>query len=157
MISAVADEVERFIYGETNLLDDRQFETWLTLLADDVVYWVPNADEHGTPSDNGVIVYENMSGLKARVARILHTLNPTQKPAPRTRHFLTNFMVIHESDTAAKVTANLLLYVAKDGRLLPYPGKVEYKLCKPNGDWRIREKKTYLITNDVPLRSLPLL
>ncbi len=35
------DEVERFLFAEAELLDDRQYEEWLALLDDDIRYWMP--------------------------------------------------------------------------------------------------------------------
>lgn len=150
-------ELEQFLYHEANLLDDRRFEEWLGLLTDDILYWVPNYDEQTPRGESGVIVYERMSGLRARVARSLHDQNPIQMPPPRTRHFITNVMVASDGDGTASVTANLLLYVSRSGRLMHHPGKSEHKLRRIDGSWRISEKRIYLIANDQPLSPLPLL
>jgi benzoate/toluate 1,2-dioxygenase beta subunit len=151
------EELEQFVYRENSLLDDRRFDEWLELLADDVTYCVPNADEGSPVAEVGVIVYEDLTGLKARVARTVHRLNPAQKPPPRTRHFLTNVMVAGDGNGTAEVSASLLLYVSRDQRLFQYPGKSEYKLRKIDGTWRIAQKKIYLISNDLPLSQLPLM
>jgi benzoate/toluate 1,2-dioxygenase beta subunit len=151
------EELEQFVYRENSLLDDRRFDEWLELLADDVTYCVPNADEDSPVAEVGVIVYEDLTGLKARVARTVHRLNPAQKPPPRTRHFLTNVMVAGDGNGTAEVSASLLLYVSRDQRLFQYPGKSEYKLRKIDGTWRIAQKKIYLISNDLPLSQLPLM
>ena len=37
------DEVERFLYREARLLDERRFEEWMNLFAEDGYYWVPAA------------------------------------------------------------------------------------------------------------------
>ena len=34
-------ETEEFLYHEAELLDERCYEAWLELLADDVRYWMP--------------------------------------------------------------------------------------------------------------------
>jgi 3-phenylpropionate/cinnamic acid dioxygenase small subunit len=157
MNPALERELELFVYREADLLDDRRFEEWLKLLTDDIVYWVPNFERDGDPGEVGVIVYEGMSGLRARIARALHDLNPVQKPPPRTRHFLTNVVVSGDGNGAAEVASNLLLYVSKGKRLTQYPGKSEYKLRKTDGSWRIAQKKVNLLSNDLPLSQLPLL
>lgn len=154
---SIAVEAERFIYAETDLLDERNFDAWLALLTDDVTYVVPNFAEEDSVASQGVIVRENLMGLRARVARLTHVLNPTQKPPPRTRHFLTNVQVHANGGDTADVTSNLLLFVSKDGQLKQYPGRVEYKLKKSGKGFRIQEKKIYLITNDMPLAALPLM
>jgi 3-phenylpropionate/cinnamic acid dioxygenase small subunit len=37
----LAREIERFLYAEANLLDERRFEEWLDLLTEAVRYWMP--------------------------------------------------------------------------------------------------------------------
>ena len=34
-------EVEDFLYYEADLLDERRYDEWLALLAEDVRYWMP--------------------------------------------------------------------------------------------------------------------
>jgi 3-phenylpropionate/cinnamic acid dioxygenase small subunit len=38
---ALRMEIEDFLYREADLLDQRRFEDWLELLADDIVYFMP--------------------------------------------------------------------------------------------------------------------
>lgn len=156
-MTEAAAALERFICDEARLLDERRFDEWLDLLTDDVVYWVPNYIENGAVAENGVIVREDLSGLKARVARIKHRQNPTQMPAPRTIHFLTNVIATEEAGGSARVSANLLLYIAKDQRLMQYPGRLDYALRKTGGAWRISNKTINLIASDLPLNQLPLI
>ena len=33
--------IERFLYTEAELLDQRRFEEWLDLLTEDIHYWMP--------------------------------------------------------------------------------------------------------------------
>ncbi len=40
-------EIEQFLYYEAQLLDDRDFETWLGLLSDDIRYWMPTRFNQG--------------------------------------------------------------------------------------------------------------
>ena len=41
MADSLRCEVEDFYYAEAELLDNRQFREWFTLLADDIRYWMP--------------------------------------------------------------------------------------------------------------------
>ena len=41
MHAEVIREVERFLYREARLLDERRFHAWLDLFTDDVRYWMP--------------------------------------------------------------------------------------------------------------------
>lgn len=59
--------VEKFLYHEANLLDDRDFESWIALFADDGLYWVPSNSADRDPNQRVSIFYENVEGLKDRV------------------------------------------------------------------------------------------
>ena len=37
----LAQEIAEFLYREAELLDERRYEEWLALLADDIRYWMP--------------------------------------------------------------------------------------------------------------------
>lgn len=150
-------ELERFVYRETKLLDERQFRAWLDLLTPDVTYWIPNYSDDGPPGECGVIVLEHLQELRARVERTLDPRNPTQQPSPRTQHFLTNVLVDSGSDgTSAVMSASLLLYVLKDGRLSAFPGQCDYALRYLGGTWRIAAKTVNLLGNAGALSSLPI-
>lgn len=153
---ALTFELERFLYRESDLLDDRNYDEWLDMLADDITYWVPNFNEDGVPGETGVIVLERLPALRARVARALDPMNPTQRPPARTRHFYTNVLVKASSADTAVVTSSLLLYVSKDGKLMVYPGKCEHALRKVGGSWRIAAKTINFISNGEPMASLPI-
>jgi 3-phenylpropionate/cinnamic acid dioxygenase small subunit len=157
MTAASAGEIEQFIYREADLLDDQRYTDWLELLAEDVVYWVPNFSTDAAPGEYGVIVREDKLGLRARVARLMHVQNPTMKPAARTVHYLTNITMTSESNNTADVRANLLLYVAKAGRVMHHPGRIQYRLVRHDDGLRISLKKINLITNDTALSPLPLI
>jgi 3-phenylpropionate/cinnamic acid dioxygenase small subunit len=155
-LESLTFDLSRFIFHEGNLLDARRYEEWLELLADDITYWVPNHAEDASPSEAGVIVLERLPALRARVARALDPLSPTQVAAARTRHFFTNVIVESPAADEAIVTSSLLLYVSKDHKLLPYPGKCEHRLRRDAGRWLIAAKTINLISNGEPLHSLPI-
>ena len=148
-------ELEQFIFAEARLLDERRFDEWLALLADDVIYSIPNFADDSLPAQ-GVIVREDLPGLRARVARINHPENPTQKPPARTMRVLTNVSAAENGDSA-EVRANLVLYVSKDRQLVQHPARTTYRLCKVGGHWRIREKIVYMVENGMALGQLPLI
>ncbi|HXP94288.1 MAG TPA: aromatic-ring-hydroxylating dioxygenase subunit beta [Candidatus Binatia bacterium] len=156
MSATSSAEPEQFIFTEARLLDERRFDEWLALLDDDVIYCVPNSADD-SPIGSGVIVREDLPGLRARVARIVHPENPTQKPPARTLRVLTNVTVSEDGGGAVDVRANLVLYVSKGQRLVQHPGRIEYQLHKVDGSWRIRRKNVYLIANDQALTQLPLI
>ena len=37
----LTQEIAQFLYTEAEILDERQYDEWLNLLADDIRYWMP--------------------------------------------------------------------------------------------------------------------
>lgn len=151
------NEIEQFLYREAWLLDHREFEAWLHLFTDDALYWIPNLREDSDPTEDGVIIYERKPEMEARVARLLHPAAYTQEPPPRTRHFITNVWLKEVQPSGAQVSCNFIVYVSRMQQCAQFVGSCEYILRRENGQWRIQQKKIFLIGNDQPMETLPLL
>lgn len=113
--AALDRAVERFLYEESALLDDRRFEDWLALFTDDAVYEAPlrltREDQAASePSARGRIFWDSRSTLAIRVQRLRSEYAWAEQPPSRTRHYVTNVRVDHLDDGALSARCNLLVY-----------------------------------------------
>ena len=88
-----------FLYEEARLLDDREWDRWLTCYAKDVTYWMPAWDDDDQltadpQSQISLIYYPNREGLEDRVFRIKTERSGASTPEPRTSHNVTNVEVL---------------------------------------------------------------
>lgn len=150
-------DIERFLFWEAELLDQRRFDEWLELFTKDASYSVPNDSEDIDPDQAGALILDDRDGIAARVRRFQHPAALTQVPAPRTRHFITNVSIRPGPEHEVVVTSNQLVYFTRRGRHAQYPGTWEHILQLVDGEWRIRRKKVYLITSDEAYSQLPIL
>jgi 3-phenylpropionate/cinnamic acid dioxygenase small subunit len=150
-------EIEQFLYREARLIDERRLDDWLALFADDAQYWIPSHSADADPSEIGPIVCEDRAGIALRVARLQHPSALHQVPPPRTRHFVTNVTVTDARADAVHVVSNQLVYATRGSQEIHWPGAYEHDLRRVDGAWRIGRKKVYLLTNDRPLRQIPVL
>ncbi|MDO4232006.1 MAG: benzoate 1,2-dioxygenase small subunit [Lautropia sp.] len=100
-----------FLYREARLLDDRQWDEWLTLYAEDVVYWMPSWDDDDQITEDpqsqiSLIYYPNRNGLEDRVFRIKTERSGASTPEPRTCHMLANIEVVEEREDVVDVRYN---------------------------------------------------
>ncbi len=106
-------EVEQFLYHEAGLLDDRRFDDWLALCAEDIHYWMPIrrtttarevANEFTAP---GAMAYfdDDHRTLGMRVQRLKVGRAWAEDPPSRTRRLLTNVRVL--AVTGPEITASL--------------------------------------------------
>ncbi|MCA1442961.1 benzoate 1,2-dioxygenase small subunit [Ensifer sp. IC4062] len=84
-----------FLYREARLLDDREWDEWLTCYAPDVTYWMPAWDDDDQLTEDpqtqiSLIYYPSRDGLEDRVFRIKTERSGASTPEPRTSHNVTN-------------------------------------------------------------------
>jgi 3-phenylpropionate/cinnamic acid dioxygenase small subunit len=161
-------EVERFLYREARLLDERQFPEWIELFTDDVHYWMsgrtsryPAASkaigllDHARSNEELVqegelaILDETKETLRARVARLDTGMAWAEDPPSRTRHLVTNIEV--EAGNIAselKVYSNYLVYRSRGETEQDfYVGRREDVLRNVDGAWKIARRKIILDQN----------
>ena len=85
--------IEQFLHYEARLLDDRKFDDWLELFADDVHYWMPLRTnrtsrelelETGGPEDLATFD-DDITSLRQRVFRLGTGVAWAENPPSRTR------------------------------------------------------------------------
>jgi len=95
-------EVEQFYAREAELLDSRQFDAWLDLLADDIRYWMPLATnqeagnwdrEYSREGQDLNWFDEGKFELEQRVKQIQTGLHWAEEPVSRITHMFTNLQV----------------------------------------------------------------
>lgn len=102
-----------FLYREARLLDDRQWDEWLTCYAPDVSYWMPAWDDNDAITEDpqsqiSLIYYPNREGLEDRVFRIKTERSGASTPEPRTSHTVSNVEVVADRGAEVDVRYNFL-------------------------------------------------
>ena len=105
------DAVRAFLFREARLLDDRQWDEWLTCYAPDVTYWMPAWDDDDKLTDDphsqiSLMYYADRGGLEDRVFRIKTERSGASTPEPRTSHYVANVEVLAERGDELDVRYN---------------------------------------------------
>ncbi len=111
-------EVERFLYREARLLDRKEFDLWLELFTDDVHYFMPlrrtrtkrELDQEFTQPGEMAWFDDNKMVLAGRVAKLATGTAWAEDPPSRTRHIITNVLVVEDRGAELDVESNFLLY-----------------------------------------------
>ncbi len=93
--------VQQFLTTEAHLMDDRRFNEWVELFADDITYWMPVVSNRVMPDLDkaehafGDLAHfeENKATLLGRVKRLYTGLAWAESPPSRTRHLVSNIQV----------------------------------------------------------------
>jgi 3-phenylpropionate/cinnamic acid dioxygenase small subunit len=161
-------EVEKFLYREARLLDERCFHEWLELLTDDIHYWMgarsnrypktskaiaifdPDryVESDLTGEDELAILDEDKGSLGARVRRLDTGMAWAEDPPSRTRHLIGNLEAVPVDNGEVLAKTAFLVYrshLETDHQLLS--GCREDVLRKVSGEWRVAKRTIVLDAN----------
>ena len=112
-------EVERFLYDEAALLDDRRFSEWGELLADDIHYHMPirrnvkfgEQDKENTDSASEISWFDEGKGtLMGRIRQLNTGVHWPEEPFSRIRHNVTNVRVLAVKGDEVEVDSNFFIW-----------------------------------------------
>jgi len=161
-------EVEQFLFREARLLDECRFHEWLSLLADDIRYWMPSMSSHYgvsskacTPLDREPVARDNLAlldetkdTLARRIARLDSGMAWSEEPPSRTCRFISN-VIVAESDTGLLVHSNFILYRTRSELERDfYVGSREDVLRVADGSWQIASRKILMPQNVLAAKNV---
>src|SRR6476661_6309269 len=158
----LTQEIAAFLYAEAELLDERRHDEWLSLLAEDIRYWMPmrrnvkygdTTREFTREAEDISWFDEGKDTLTRRVRQIQTGIHWAEEPQSRITHMVSNVQVLEASPSWADpvevtVRCRFLIYrnrVETETDILV--GKREDLLRKEDGDWRIARRKIILDQN----------
>ncbi|MGC8475076.1 MAG: benzoate 1,2-dioxygenase small subunit [Acetobacteraceae bacterium] len=144
------EDVRRFLYREARLLDERKWQEWLELCAEDAEFWMPSWDDNDRlvedpQTEISLIWYGNRGGLEDRVFRIgTERSSATSSPEPRTSHNITNVEITHQEPGRCEARFNWVTYSYRYKMVDTYFGTSLYVLDTSGAQPRILRKKVVL-------------
>ncbi len=149
-------EAEDLLYQEARLLDERRFEAWLELYAEDAVYWMPARWGQDSITDEVSLFHDDRMTLATRIGRLLHPRAHAQLPPSRTVHCITNVRLAGEADGLQRVQSCCLFHEFRAPDRTVLAALVEHRLRRIGGRWLIAWKRVDLLECDQPHRSLQI-
>lgn len=149
-------EIEKFLYRETRLLDERRFEEWMNLFAEDGYYWVPAAPDQDDPYQSVSIFFDDREVMKTRLARLDHPKIHSQKPASRTCHYVTNIELdeAYGEPNEILVRSSLLVLEYRIDKQTSHGGRCRHLLRVKGDEFEIAWKRVDLINCDGVFETL---
>ena len=162
-------EIAEFLYREAELLDERRYDEWLALLADDVRYWMPmrrnvkyGEEQREFTREGQDIAWfdEGKDTLTRRVKQIQTGIHWAEEPVSRISHLVSNVRLVEATPSvgeAREVTmrCRFLIYrnrVETETDILV--GKREDVLRREGDEWRIARRKIVLDQNVLLSKNL---
>jgi 3-phenylpropionate/cinnamic acid dioxygenase small subunit len=165
----LAQEVAEFLYVEAELLDERRYDDWLALLADDIRYWMPMRRnvKYGDTTREFTREREDISWfdegketLTRRVRQIQTGIHWAEEPQSRIAHLVSNVQLLE-----ATPSVNAPQEVTTKCRFLVYRNRVETEtdflvgkredtLRRAGEGWQIARRKIILDQNVLLTKNL---
>lgn len=147
-------EIEEFLYREADLLDERRYEDWLDLLAEDYQYSVPlrlnvQYDDVATRENtgSGEIAWfdEGKPTVSLRVRQLMTGKHWAEEPVSRVSHLVTNVRLDTVALPEVRVSSRFVVYrnrVADETDFLV--GRRHDVLRRTGDDWRVSRRRLLL-------------
>ena len=142
--------IEDFVIAEARLLDERRFEEWRDLFAEDGYYWVPLRPDQKSPDDGPSLFYDDRKIMATRFERLSHPRIHAQSPPHRTCHVVGS-IAIRDIDLRGGECVVRSALIMTDYRLRTqrvFSGQVEHRLRREGDGFRIVYKRVELINCD---------
>ena len=151
-IVAQRREIEDFLFFEVGLLDDRKFEEWTDLFAEDGYYWAPATMDQEAPQSSVSLFFDDVAMLRTRFARLRHPRVHSQIPPSRTSHMVSNVTIDRDGAAPDEVLVGArfqMLEYRPGHEQRSFGGRYEYRLQRgKTGDFRIAVKKALVLNCD---------
>ena len=146
------ENVCAFLYKESRLLDERDWDSWLALYDENVDYWMPAWDDDGELTDDpqtqiSLIYYPRRAGLEDRIFRIRTDRSSATIPDTRTSHNITNVEIVAQNGNEVQVRFNWHTASVRYNHTDQFFGTSFYTLDVSSGSPIIKKKKVILKTD----------
>ena len=149
-VCVTVDSLVSFVYHEARLLDEKRFDEWYALLADDARYWMPLTRGQPESETFTSLFSEDRLLLKVRIERMKHPNAFSQQQPSFCQHVL-QAPSVEVCDSAANhyVLRTPFMYVeTRLDQQLILAGVTYHHLTLVAGILRMRLKKIELVNCD---------
>ena len=145
-------DLARFVLKEARLLDEKRFDEWYELFAEDGYYWVPAVHGQKDPHLENSLAYEDRFLLKLRIERLKSPQAFSQQPPSRCMHVLQT----PEIEAELKTRTNFIYTETRGDESQRYAATAWHTFVRQNGALKIKLKRVDILNCDAMLPSIQL-
>ena len=143
--------VQRFLFRQAEILDEKLWDDWLALFTKDGHYWMPaeadQTDGEGVPN----IFWEDLDLMKMRIRRNNHPRAHSQAPENRLCHVVSN-VIIESEDADGDIVVRSRFHCAEYLRyeIRSFTGKYRHYLKQVPDGYQIALQRADLVNREGP-------
>ncbi|MDR1969642.1 MAG: aromatic-ring-hydroxylating dioxygenase subunit beta [Burkholderiaceae bacterium] len=140
------------VLREALYLDQRRWDDWLQLYAQDCVFWMPMWKSETEPTADpeqelSFIYLQGRASLQERARRVSSGLSIASMPIPRTSHLVGPGLVSTQDGGQTVLLQSAFrsqAYLHKDNQLVEYAGRYTHVLQAAGDGYLIRQKTIFI-------------
>ena len=142
--------VEQFLYQQSEILDTRQWQSFIDLFTPDGVYWVPITQDQTEWEGSPSIFAEDKLMMEVRMRRVLHPQAWSQAPMWATNHLVSNVVIEKETATEVQVRSRFHLMELRRDTVRHFGGTYKHTLVKSGGGYKIKLQRVDMFNSQAP-------
>lgn len=154
--TALLQRVAEFIWAEADLLDQKDYDSWLNLWTNDGHYILPISETEDYENTLN-LAYDDAAMRRMRTDRFKAGFSISSAPAAETVRTMSRFVVVSATDHEVKVRCATHLIESKFGRQRSFAANTLYVLAPQAQGFLIRDKIVRLLNADGILTALSYL
>jgi len=157
-MTPTAQQLIDFVVHEARLLDEKRYDEWNALFADDGIYWVPLTPGQPDGIQHTSHLYEDKLLRDLRIERLKSPRAFSQQPPSRGHHLLQT-PTVETVDAAANryvVRCEFHYSEAQNDEMNHFVGTAFYELKVVGGALRMTLKRVNLLNSDAALPAVQL-
>lgn len=158
----LVNEIQQFLYREARLQDNQEYRQWLTMLTEDIHYWMPAREQRYRKNAFEPTIYhasyynDSLKTLETRVSRTETGTCWSEDPATRSSHVVSNIEVeLTDNPNEYRVYSLIQVYrnMNEDEEHTLY-GHREDLIRRVNGTLKLAKRKIIIDQNVFLNKSL---
>lgn len=142
--------VEQFLFRQSEILDTKQWQSFIDLFTPDGVYWVPITAEQTEWEGSPSIFAEDKLMMEVRMRRVLHPQAWSQAPMWATNHLVSNVVIEKETANEVQVRSRFHLMELRRDSVRHFGGTYKHTLVKGAGGYRIKLQRVDMFNSQAP-------
>jgi benzoate/toluate 1,2-dioxygenase beta subunit len=143
-------QIERFLYCQSELLDTKAWQDYVDLFADDGLYWMPVSAGQQDWMDTPSICLEDKSLMGVRMDRMLHPNAWSLSGLWETSHVVSNVVVEADDGHEIKVRSRFYLFEQRRDLARHFAGRYQHILTEQDGRLSIKMQRVDLVNSQAP-------
>jgi 3-phenylpropionate/cinnamic acid dioxygenase small subunit len=148
--SSLQQQVEQFLFHQSELLDGKHWSAYIDLFAADGVYWMPVSADQTEWLDSPSIFAEDRHMMEIRMGRVTHPNAWSQAPQWGTSHLLGNIVIESATDTEIRVRSRFQMMELRRDDVRHFAGTYRHTLVHSGDDFRIAVQRVDLLNGQAP-------